>query len=392
MDEGSRTAPYSLPTGAARDRNGIEPGRPIVGAPRTSQAALAAEQNVLRPSRVALGATGAYVAIAALFAWLTHGAPAPGTHHLVGDAAFDLLGHTGFWVGTGLVFFATVFFLVRHTNRAARRLLRRRDELIELERRAVAGVLASSVAHDANNLLMVIFAELEELAAQRDLPAEVRERVGRLRHAASELTALYQRLRDVTRRASPEPFQSLDLHRLVEAAVALSRYHPSVRSCTVRVSSEASVSLRIEPTLFRQMLVNLVVNAGQAAGPGGLVEIRVRRDADEAVVEVHDSGSGVAPGVAAALFEPFVSTKAEGTGLGLLSVKAFADVHRGRLAVRRSDLGGAWFEVRLPVERPGSTPAAVKPGRGRDGSRSGPEASGTRPWPELRPDPPPAPC
>jgi signal transduction histidine kinase len=102
--------------------------------------------------------------------------------------------------------------------------------------------------------------------------------------------------------------------------------------------------------LVSQVVTNLLVNAGEATGGKGLIEVRVVPAGDEVRLEVHDSGPGVPLNRRATLFEALASTKPEGSGMGLFSVRACARAMGGDVAVLDSDLGGACFRVSFPRE------------------------------------------
>ena len=106
--------------------------------------------------------------------------------------------------------------------------------------------------------------------------------------------------------------------------------------------------------LIDQVLINLLLNAADATGGQGHLEVRLRVVGDEARLEVHDDGKGLPEGMEAQLFQPFATTKPHGTGLGLVSVRECALAHGGRVEYARSPLGGAAFSVCLPFKR--STP------------------------------------
>ena len=99
---------------------------------------------------------------------------------------------------------------------------------------------------------------------------------------------------------------------------------------------------------LRQVLVNLIDNAVQAAAPSGEVHIGGRRDGDFIELTVDDSGPGVAPEVRRRLFEPLVTTKARGIGLGLALVKRIVERHGGDVSYVQREQEGARFVVRLP--------------------------------------------
>jgi two-component system nitrogen regulation sensor histidine kinase NtrY len=115
---------------------------------------------------------------------------------------------------------------------------------------------------------------------------------------------------------------------------------------------EGPMPLALDRTMLHRALVNLVANAAQAAlaNGGGAVRVDVRRDGDTYVVDVEDDGAGVADDMKTAVFEPYVTSKTDGTGLGLTIVKKIILDHGGAIAVCASaQLGGACFRIRLPI-------------------------------------------
>jgi two-component system sensor histidine kinase AtoS len=114
------------------------------------------------------------------------------------------------------------------------------------------------------------------------------------------------------------------------------------------------LELRADRIKLRQALRNLVVNAIDAQPGVGSVRIDLARDQDEVVLRVSDAGPGLDPELARKVTEPFFTTRAEGTGLGLALVHSIARLHGGRLEIapEPSALGGAEFRIRLPFVSP----------------------------------------
>jgi two-component system NtrC family sensor kinase len=103
---------------------------------------------------------------------------------------------------------------------------------------------------------------------------------------------------------------------------------------------------------LEQVLINLITNAVHAVAQGGKVVVRAAPEGSgQVVLEVGDSGPGIAPDDRERIFEPFFTTKPDGkgTGLGLPIVRNIVDQHRGQISVTRSELGGAAFRVVLPI-------------------------------------------
>ena len=107
--------------------------------------------------------------------------------------------------------------------------------------------------------------------------------------------------------------------------------------------------VRGDATQLRQVVVNLAQNATYFAGPEGRVEVTLRATPTEAILTVDDSGPGIDPSIRNRLFEPLVSTRPGGIGLGLALVRRVVERHWGAVSAARSPLGGARFTVQLPL-------------------------------------------
>jgi len=115
------------------------------------------------------------------------------------------------------------------------------------------------------------------------------------------------------------------------------------------VAPDPHLRARVDPDKVARAVTNLVRNAVEALGPaGGDVEVSVAAEGSDLVLRVADSGPGLPPGAAESLFEPFVSTREGGTGLGLALVRLYAEAHGGSASAGDRPGGGAVFTVRLP--------------------------------------------
>jgi signal transduction histidine kinase len=124
----------------------------------------------------------------------------------------------------------------------------------------------------------------------------------------------------------------------------------------VAVSVDGAASVPGHPEKLRQVLVNLVRNAAEAAGAGGRISVVLTERDGTAEIAIEDSGPGIPPELRPRLFEPFFTTKPSGTGLGLAVSRAIARAHGGDLAADAATGGGARFALRLPC---GPTPRAA---------------------------------
>jgi signal transduction histidine kinase len=127
-----------------------------------------------------------------------------------------------------------------------------------------------------------------------------------------------------------------------------------VKNCDLHAPAPTGAHLQGNPLAIQNMLFNLVLNAGQATGGRGRIDVRVENSAEAVTLAVHDDGPGVPDEKVRRVFDAFYSTRGEGHGLGLVAVTACAELHGGSVRVERSDLGGACFEVELPLDRNGN--------------------------------------
>ena len=116
----------------------------------------------------------------------------------------------------------------------------------------------------------------------------------------------------------------------------------------------------LDADLFKQALLNLLLNAQQAMPDGGEITLQAGRDGDGVVLNVIDTGKGMAPEVAEKVFRPFFSTRPGGTGLGLATTRKIVAAHGGAIHVQSEVGRGSKFTIRLPaaasVIRPSSSP------------------------------------
>jgi two-component system, NtrC family, nitrogen regulation sensor histidine kinase NtrY len=244
-------------------------------------------------------------------------------------------------------------------NRTAAKLAQNRDRLVYLTQVASWQVLARKMAHELKNSLTPIRLTVEEIAARRaSADADFFERATTI--VVDEVTSLERRVRAFSEfAAEPEARpEEIDLDAMIRERVELLRAgHPRI---TYRIEPPRDRPFAwADADQVKGILTNLLENAAEAAGAGGVVLVTPDARDGSAVVEVHDSGPGVSPDARQRLFEPSISFKRHGMGLGLAISRKNALLAGGDLALVDGRLGGAGFRLTLPV--PGAHPA------GRDG-------------------------
>jgi len=225
--------------------------------------------------------------------------------------------------------------------------------LVESERLATIGRMASSVSHDLRHYLAAVYANAEFLASPA-LPASERaELFNEIRLAVNGTTDMLDSLLLFGRTGAALQRVPTSMTALVNRAVALVRTHPDAELVTVRVESKADVTAAIDTRQMERAIYNLLLNGCQSARQSsGRREVTVAVNSDEttASVTITDTGLGVAEGIRENLFDPFVSLgKQKGTGLGLTLAWSVAREHDGSVEVVSSRPGEAVF--RLTVSR-----------------------------------------
>lgn len=263
---------------------------------------------------------------------------------------------------TSLGLGAGAYVLFRRIFSHADELMRTREALVTTQQRAFAGIVASSIAHDCNNLFVVMQGGIDALRGElRDTTSSAaKEVLDEVTLCIDELVLLVRQLSAFGKDQSAGTCEDIELGALAEETLRMVRIHPTVRSCSIRVNAKEPVPLRGYPSLIRQVITNLVLNAADSVGERGRVEVRVLHVEGWPCLEVHDDGPGVPLPQRERVFEPFFTTKHHGSGLGLLSVKACAQSHGGRIELDDSPLGGACFRVLFPERpRPGASGASL---------------------------------
>jgi signal transduction histidine kinase len=255
-----------------------------------------------------------------------------------------------------------IFFGARYAfgrlERMHGHLVARDRAIVENERRVFAGLIAGTIAHDANNVLVAVIADLDALRRTNG-PDE--RTMNRLQLSVERLVALNQRLLATARRGRATRPEDVDLAPSIEETLSVARSHAKVSGCRVEFLKSGPVRLHTHGLLVQQIVSNLVVNAGEATGGRGHIQVRLSDSPTEVLLEVHDDGPGIPPERRARLFESLESTKPDGSGLGLFSVRSCAAALGGSVEVGDSPLGGACFRVHLP-EMPREAPGTKGPG------------------------------
>jgi two-component system sensor histidine kinase HydH len=227
----------------------------------------------------------------------------------------------------------------------AMRLLRRNEDSLrrlEQERRlASMGTMSAVVAHELRNPLAALKGHAQLLVESLELHPREKAQAERVVEAAWRLERLSASLLELARTGALMR-EDVAPAALVRAAVA------PLDGERIRVDdSQSPPRWSLDPLRFQQVVTNLADNALQSTASAP-VEIRVATEEGRLVVEVRDHGPGVPKGDRERIFEPFVTTRAKGVGLGLAVARQVVALHRGSLEVVDAPGGGACFRIAIP--------------------------------------------
>jgi signal transduction histidine kinase len=285
-------------------------------------------------------------------------------------AYWPLLKHVAALTATGFILISSVcLFAYSLWGRAARQ--RQRSELEQQGLLAERVLTAAVLAHEIRNPLAALRFQLASLRRNAENPLRVTQTAGTI---DGELSRIQQLVQDYLAHEKAQgmlvrPVALTDAVRTLKTIM-----EELLRSSATRLilhESVAGVVVGCDPHALRQVLMNLVLNAQQAMGTGGVITIAVGQEDQYGTIAVSDTGPGIPEELRERLFRPFNTSKKGGSGIGLALVKRFVDNFGGAVSVETEEGRGTTFRLKLPLagsshtglpEEPieaGAAPAAV---------------------------------
>lgn len=226
------------------------------------------------------------------------------------------------------------------------------EDLAHVNRMMTVGLVLPNTAHEINNALQVVSGLVEMLGARDDLPAAAQEKLGRIAAQVGRATSLVRELVAFTRR-DQATVGRVDVARVVEAALAMRRYHLSRDRVKVTASLACNppALCHVDGHYLQQAVVNLILNGEEAlrGRQDPRLIVAIEASPSEVAVVVEDNGAGLQGDAVVRAGEPFFSTAASRTlGLGLAVTRALAELQGGRLVLEQAAAQGTRASIRLP--------------------------------------------
>jgi len=231
-----------------------------------------------------------------------------------------------------------------------------RSQLIQSERLALVGRLLASVSHELNNPLQAIQNALFLLKDETNLSNQAKQDLDVILSEAERMAALIERLRSAYRPIRIRDFQPMNLNDLIEDVHTLIATHMRHKEIVFEFHPDSNLPKFLGVSdQIRQVVLNLFLNAIEVMEPGGrlTVETRYLHQQNEVLLAVTDTGSGIDAEILPHIFDPFITSKHTGTGIGLTITQDIIQQHHGRIEAANNPTEGATFKVWLPVTNNG---------------------------------------
>ncbi|HBT46904.1 MAG TPA: hypothetical protein DEA73_03330 [Peptococcaceae bacterium] len=219
------------------------------------------------------------------------------------------------------------------------------------ERLAMVGELAAGMAHEIRNPLTSIRGFLQLLQGKYDRRGPEQEYFQIMIEELDRINAIIKEFLSLAGPAQPQ-LKIADINEVVSEALLLAEQEALMNEVLLEFHKEENLPLLfLDPLQIKQVVLNLVSNAVQAAGPGGYIKVWTRHEGGQGmvVIGVEDNGPGIPPDKLEKIFEAFYTSKEHGTGLGLTLSRRIVEGHGGRIEVTSRVGEGSCFRVYLPL-------------------------------------------
>jgi signal transduction histidine kinase len=246
-----------------------------------------------------------------------------------------------------------VSILLAIVDRKQRRLVEANQRLAHNEKVATLGRVAAQVAHEVRNPLAGLLLYSEHLKGKIDgkLPGNDAQLIDKIIDTINNLTATTEQILNFARPVTLAP-RRVDLNGVARDVTQLLSTEITARSIETKLELDDSpvVGLLDEPSI-RATTLNLILNAVQAMPAGGHLTISTSRNGDKLLMAIRDTGSGMTPDQIKQIFEPFITTKSRGLGLGMPYAQKIIEEHGGEIVVESQPGQGTEVRIELPANQ-----------------------------------------
>ncbi len=224
------------------------------------------------------------------------------------------------------------------------------EDLTKAAKLAVVGELASAMSHEVRTPLGILKSSAQILMREKGLSAEAKEVCGFILSETERMNKLIDTLLDAGR-TRPQEIVWQDIVALINRTVSMLNTQNKNHKATIEILGIKKLMVACDTEQITQVLLNLLINAMQAAEQNVHIQIKIYQQKQNAIIEIHDNGPGIPQAAIDKIFDPFFTQRKGGIGLGLAVVKKIIEAHQGKIEAGRSELGGALFKIRLPIKK-----------------------------------------
>lgn len=319
------------------------------------------EKPPLKPLPAAIGYAAVYIILLSIYIWLSDTLAADVSATVEELKRIELIKGLLFVLATGIGLFLCSFMTFREIERKYHILISQNKSLVSSERVVLAGIFSSSLCHDINNIMAIIVGNAELLELSENIDEKERENINQILAASKNLTDLTTRMMAAGNGHIPGEKKPVDICQVILDTIEFAKIHKKIKNCRLQHDLPPTLTVEMNAALFSRALMNLILNAAEASDGPVQICVKILQNDDSVTVEVHDSGGGVPKDIREKIFEPFYTSKTDGNGLGLLSLKICAEHHNGTVQLKNSYLGGVCFCLTLPLNREKAQPEPPAP-------------------------------